>query len=181
MREAPAALEKDTLALALVNDELDRFIVGEPFYFLEAKADNDEPQNVIPAFDQLVVPFWRTSRDADFPKRFAAALLKAVTTYPDCNRALYVVSDWIWYYRFCLMKKQSQPQGMYAELFEVDLGRVALVLKQQLELNKVALIDDTRWAGATWNSTNGMWGPILRTSMTVRDKLGGPDFVPANA
>lgn len=36
---------------ALANDELDKFIVGEPFYFQEAKNDSDEPQNVIAAFN----------------------------------------------------------------------------------------------------------------------------------
>ena len=30
----------DVLSLALANDELDRFLAGEPFYFVEAQTDN---------------------------------------------------------------------------------------------------------------------------------------------
>lgn len=172
--------QDNVLLLALANDELDKFLVGEPFYFLEAKNDNDEPQNVVAAFDQLLVPYWCETRDVSFPARFVAALLTILATYPDRNRAIYIAHDWVWYYRFCLSKKRAQPDGPYAELFEIDMGGVAMALKRQLETNKADLIADTRWAGAAWNSQNGMWDPLMRTALMVRDKLGGPDFVPAN-
>lgn len=80
----------NVLTLALANDELDRFLVGEPFYFLEARSDNEEPQNVSQAFDQLLMPYWRATHDPDLPFRFIAALLKILATYPDRNRAIYV-------------------------------------------------------------------------------------------
>lgn len=171
----------NVLLLALANGELDKFMVGEPFYFQEAKSDNEEPQNVGAAFDLLVVPYWRDTRDAAFPAHFVSALLSILATYPDRNRAIYAASDWLWYYRYCLSKKRAQPQGMYADLFEVDMTPVAVALKQQLEVNKAALSADIRWAGAPWNSATGLWQPLLRTALAVRDKLGGPDFVPANA
>ena len=41
----------DALRVALANDELDKFLVGEPCYFHEARNDNEEPQNVVAAFD----------------------------------------------------------------------------------------------------------------------------------
>lgn len=41
----------NVLLLALANDELDKFLVGEPFYFQEAKNDYEEPQNIVAAFD----------------------------------------------------------------------------------------------------------------------------------
>ena len=52
----------NVLLLALANDELDKFLVGEPFYFQEAKSDNDEPQNIVAAFDLLLhySPVFRT-------------------------------------------------------------------------------------------------------------------------
>ncbi|MCP1442597.1 hypothetical protein J3D54_001729 [Pseudomonas sp. GGS8] len=170
----------NVLLLALANDELDKFLVGEPFYFQEAKNDYEEPQNIVVAFDLLVLRYWQQTRDANFPARFVAALLKILATYPDRNRAIYVAAVWVWYYRFCLSKKRAQPEGLYAELFEIDMGAVALALQRQLEINKAALILDTRWAGGSWNSQNGLWGPLMRTALNVRDKLGGPDFVPAN-
>ncbi|SOQ13822.1 hypothetical protein [Pseudomonas syringae group genomosp. 3] len=56
--------DKDNvLFLALQNDELDRFLVGEPFYFLETKDDNDEPQNVPVALRLLFLPYWREVRE----------------------------------------------------------------------------------------------------------------------
>ncbi|AUM72583.1 hypothetical protein [Pseudomonas fluorescens] len=170
----------NVLLLALANDELDKFLVGEPFYFQEARNDNEEPQNIVAAFDSLVLPYWQQTRDPQFPGRFVAALLKILATYPDRNRAIYVAAVWVWYYRFCLSKKQAQPAGLYADLFEIDMGAVALALQRQLELNKAELVQDTRWAGGTWNSQNGLWGPLMRTALAVRDKLGGPDFVPVN-
>jgi hypothetical protein len=151
----------NVLLLALAYDELDKFLVGEPFYFQEAKNDYEEPQNI-------------------FPARFVAAFLKLLATYPDRNRAIYAAAGWVWYYRYCLSQKREEPEGLYAELFEIDMGAVALALQRQLEINKAALILDTRWAGGSWNSENGLWEPLMRTALNVRDKLGGPDYVPAN-
>lgn len=90
----------NVLLLALANDELDKFLVGEPFYFQEAKNDYDEPQNIVVAFDLLVLRYWQQTRDANFPARFVAALLKILAAYPDRNRAIYVAAVWVWYYRF---------------------------------------------------------------------------------
>ncbi|WP_443696762.1 hypothetical protein [Pseudomonas sp.] len=170
----------NVLLLALANDELDKFLVGEPFYFQEAKSDNDEPQNIVAAFDLLLLRYWQQTHDPLFPARFVAALLKILATYPDRNRAIYAAAVWVWYYRFCLSKKHAQPQGLYAGLFEIDMSAVALALQAQLEANKAALVVDTRWAGAAWNSQHGLWAPLMRTALVVRDKLGGPDFVPFN-
>ncbi|UVM50327.1 MULTISPECIES: hypothetical protein [unclassified Pseudomonas] len=170
----------NVLLLALAYDELDKFLVGEPFYFQEAKNDYDEPQNIVVAFDLLVLRYWLQTRDANFPARFVAAFLKLLATYPDRNRAIYAAAGWLRYYRYCLNQKREEPEGLYAELFEIDMGSVALALRRQLEINKAALILDTRWAGGSWNSENGLWEPLMRTALNVRDKLGGPDYVPAN-
>ncbi|WP_339504297.1 hypothetical protein [Pseudomonas sp. RL_105y_Pfl2_101] len=166
--------------LALANDELDKFLVGERFYFQEAQNDNEEPQNIVAAFDLRVLRYWQQTRDPQFPERLVAALLKILASYPDRNRAIYVAAVWVWYYRLCLSKKQTQPEGLYADLFEVDMGAVALALQRQLELNKAELVQDTRWAGGSWNSQKGLWAPLMRTALGVRDQLGGPDFVPVN-
>lgn len=53
----------NVLLLALANDELDKFLVGEPFYFQEAKNDYDEPQNIVVAFDLLVLRYWQQTRE----------------------------------------------------------------------------------------------------------------------
>ena len=175
-----AVNQNDRLFLALANGELDKFLVGEPFYFFETKDDNDDPQNVVVAFDLLILPYWWETRDPLFPKRFADALLQMLKIYPDPNRAIYMVHRWIWYYQSCLSEKRMKAAGLYTDIFEIDLTSVASVLKDKLEANKADLITDTRWAGAVWNSKNGLWDPLVRTAMGVRDKLGGPDFVPSN-
>ncbi|MCD5973947.1 hypothetical protein [Pseudomonas quasicaspiana] len=173
--------DKDNvLFLALANDEFDKFLAGEPYYFLATKDDNDEPQNVIVAFKLLFMPYWREVGDPDFPAKFAQALIKMLETYPDQNRAIYMAECWLWCYRFCLSKKYAQPDGPYAGLFEFDMSAVAAVLKAKLEANKSELMADTRWAGATWNSQNGLWEPLIREAIVVRDELGGPDYVPNN-
>ena len=166
------------LVRAIDRNELEKFLAGEPPYFFDAKSDNEEPQHVTHAFDVLVVPYWTRTKDADFPRKFVAALFKLLNSYPDKNRAIYVAHDWIWYYTYCIHRKSGQSPGQYGDLFEVDFSGVASLLKSLLESNRQALINDERWAGASWNSNNGMWGPLLKTSENVRDKLGGPDFVP---
>lgn len=173
--------DKDNvLFLALQNDELDRFLVGEPFYFLETKDDNDEPQNVPVALRLLFLPYWREVRDPSFPAQFTQALLKLLRSYPDQNRAIYMAQWWVFCYRYSLAQKAKDPEGIYAGLFDVDMGPVSAELKSRLEANKESLMADTRWAGVEWNSDNGLWGPLLRSALRLRDKFGGPDYVPEN-
>ena len=174
-------ISNDILVRAIASNELEKFLIGEPPYFLEAKNDNEEPQNVSQAFDSLIIPYWKRTKNVGFPLEFLRALINLIDAYPDKNRAIYVVHDWIWYYLFCLGKKRVQPFGHYGDLFEIDLGELAALLKKCLEDNKRGLIADQRWAGGLWNSKNGMWEALLRTSEAVRDKLNGPDFVPANS
>jgi hypothetical protein len=174
------AKDSDALARALANNELNKFLIGESPYFFEAKSDNDEPQNVSAAFDLLVLPYWKRTGDPNFPARLFGGLVDLLKSYPDKNRAIYVAHDWIWYYLYCLTKKRAQPNGVYSDLLDADLNALAASLKAELESNKQSLSGDTRWAGATWNSTNGMWGPLLKVSEAVV-KLGGANFVPDNA
>ncbi len=82
---------------------------------------------------------------------------------------------------FDMGKKRAQPDGSYADLPELDLGAVALALQLCMAERKDELITDTRWAGAAWNSPQGIWVPLLRLARAVRENLAGPDFVPVNA
>ena len=173
--------QDDLIQRALDHDEMDLFVVGEPFYFLEARVDNEEPQNIPQAFDQLLLPHWREAGDPLLWQRWIAGMLKALRDYPDVNRAIYGVANWLWYCHDCLGKKRAQPEGSYANLPELDLSAVALALQLRMAERKDELIADIRWAGAAWNSPQGIWVPLLRLATALRDKLGGPDFVPANA
>ncbi|SET27162.1 hypothetical protein [Pseudomonas graminis] len=170
----------NVLLVALADDALDKFIVGEPFYFVEAKTDTKEPQNVRDAFDLLVLDYWTKTKNETFAVKFATAMLKALDTYPDKNRAIYAVSYWIQYYQYCLIQKKSNPNGKYGALFEMDTAGIARAFKHELEVNKAELINDTRWAGESWNSKQGLWEPLMRMALGVRDKFEGPDFVPDN-
>lgn len=170
----------NVLALALANDELDKFLVGEPFYFLETKDENDEPQNVPVAFKLLILPYWREIGDPDFPEQFVQALLKMLRTYPDRNRAIYMAQRWLLCYRYFLSEKHSEPTGLYAGLFEIDMSPVATELKAQMEANKKELMADTRWAGEPSSSQNGLWDPMVRTALRILHQFGGPDQVPSN-
>lgn len=171
----------NVLFLSLVNDEFDKFLAGEPFYFFETKNDEDEPQNVSVAFRLLFLPYWRDIGDPDFPAQFVQALMKLLTTYPDRNKAIYMTQRWLFCYQYYLSKKRAEPNGLYAGLFEVDMTPVCTELKAQLEANKAALMADTRWAGEAWSSQSGLWGPMVDTALRIRDKFAGPDHVPSNA
>ncbi|KGD90182.1 hypothetical protein JL37_19660 [Achromobacter sp. RTa] len=181
MSGTSSAVCADLLTQLLANGDLAPILAGEPPCFVENRTGEDESQDVRGVFDRVLLPCWQSGRFPDLSHDFADALVEMISRCHDRHRAIYLAHGWIWYYRFCLAKKRANPQGPYGDLFEIDLGAAAATLKRELEANKPGLILDTRWAGAAWNSDNGLWGPLLRTAATVRDKLGGPDFVPDNA
>ena len=115
----------NVLLIALADDALDTFVVGEPFYFEETKADTKEPQNVRDAFDLLVLDYWKKTKDETSSGKFATAILKALRTSPDKNRAIYAVAFWVQYYRYCLKQKKSNLNGKYRELFEMDTAKLS--------------------------------------------------------
>jgi hypothetical protein len=170
----------DLLARALAKNELGKFMIGEGEYFYSVPNDNDEPQNISAAFDLVVLPYWKRTKDARLPLLLLGALEELVKSHPDKNRAIYVSHGWIWYYAYCLAKKRERPDGIYGDLFEVDLRALASVLKAETELNKKRLVQDVRWAGAGWNSVDGLWAPVVRTARAIA-KLTGLDVVPSNA
>jgi hypothetical protein len=174
------AKSTNLLTRALANNELGKFLIGEGEYFYNAPNDNDEPQNIRAAFDLAVAPYWSRTKDALLPSRLFGALEVLLTSHPDKNRAIYVTYGWIWYYAYCLAKRRARPDGTYSDLFEVDLRTLASVLKAETELSKKSLAQDVRWAGAGWNSVDGLWAPVVRTARVIA-KLTGLDVVPSNA
>ena len=170
-------------AEALARDEVPAFLAGDGPYFVDARTpdEHEEPQHVEAAFDLLVLPLWTASRDAAIPSALVAGLLRLLAAHPDPNRAAYAASSWIWYALYCQDRQRKHPTGRYGGLFAIDFTPVAAPLKAVIETRKDALVADTRWAGAAWNSPDGLWTPLVRTALAVRDRLAGPDFVPANA
>jgi hypothetical protein len=160
---------------ALNRDELPQFILGIPPYFIEAKTDNEEPQNVAAAFDKYIYPYWITTYDPSFPQHFSDALKNAVTQCADKNKATYTVLNWIWFYLFCFDK--SQKSAAYPGLFSLDLTELQALLYTQLQQQELSLKQDNRWAGAAWNSPNGLWQPITKLCQAI-ERLNGPIFLP---
>lgn len=166
---------------ALAAGEMAKFLIGDPPYFFEAKSDNPEPQNVQEAFDLQITRYWAIVRDPSLPSSFVDGLGALLDTYPDRDKAIYVVNNWLYTYFAAHDKKRTQaPLGIYSELFDVDLSPVTDRMRIKLLSNRSTLISDTRWAGALWNSPNGLWGPIVRTAKVIREKLNGPDYLPQN-
>lgn len=120
---APPATAAQLLAAALSRGELHRFILGDAEYRLNSRNDNDDPQYVIGAFEQIFA-HWRTTQNADFAEYFTESLLYALAQGTDINLAIYMTSDWLWRYRYCL-----HEQGRYAGLFEVDVSTLGEQLK----------------------------------------------------
>lgn len=138
------------LAAPLGRGELPRFMLGDEEYRLDSRNDNDDPKYVSNAFDQIFA-HWRTTQNADFAEYFTESLSYALAQGTELNLAIYMTSDWLWHYRYCL-----HEQGRYAGLFEVDITALGGQLKQALHADKANLMADRRWAGAEWNSPNGL-------------------------
>jgi hypothetical protein len=165
---------------ALKNNSLDIFLLGLPPYFFESKTDNEEPQNIPQAFDLLIIPYWKKEKNIDFPKKFENSIIKILTNETDINRSIYVSLDWICYFLYCKNEEKLHPNGIYNDLFEINLTEISCIIKFLMQKNKDELIADKRWGGADWNSTNGMWDPLIRVAKDIRDNLNGPDLVPCD-
>ncbi len=162
--------------MPLANNDLDKFLVGEPFCFQEAKSDNDEAtecgRSVRSVGGALLArdPATRNSPEAVSSR----PCFKILATYPDRNRAIYAAAVWVWwYYRFCLSKKRTNPDGLYADLFEVDMVPWQWPCRSSWNATRLPL--SAIPLGGRWlDGQNGLWGPLMRTALVVRDKLGGP-------
>lgn len=165
---------------AFVAAEVDRFLAGIAPYFVVSRSDTDEPQNFDAAFDTELLAAWRATRDPAIPVAFLDGLVRLLRSHPDANLAVYVAENWIRCYAYRAWKRQGgQPSAPRDDLFELDLAPAAALLKAAIEANEDSLRQDRRWAGAQWNSPDGLWTPLVRTALFVRDKWGGPDFVPS--
>lgn len=171
-------LQTSQLDMALQQGALHHFLAGDPPYFVHAKVDNDEPQNVQQAFDLQIYPYLKKSHDPAFADQMADALIQMIHSHRDTHRALYLAHTWIWYCLHCEHKKTADPKGYYADLPAFDFSDVALLLQRKTSEHAAALRQDTRWAGANWNSSAGLWEPMVKLALAVRDRLGGPDAVP---
>ena len=171
-------MQDNVFERALENGHLCKFLIGDHPYFFSARVEFEEPQNIEQAFEFLICPYWRRTRDVEFSKGLSSALLDLLASYPDRNKAIYVVSTWVWCYSYFLWKSRIDLLVGADELFALELGAIALVLKRLIDMNKQELIVDERWAGQPWNSKNGLWEPLIRLALQVRNQLDGPDFVP---
>ncbi|MDH0339810.1 hypothetical protein N7369_28470 [Pseudomonas otitidis] len=169
-----AVSQPDLLNQALARDALGAFLLGEPPYFHEARAEHEEPQNFGAAFEALLLPYWRETADPELGERLTHACLALLAGHPDHNRAIYCVHAWIWEYRYAQV-------GKGIPLFDWRLEPVVMMLKACIERARTALVADTRWAGASWNGADGIWGALLRASLHLRDRLSGPDLVPSES
>jgi hypothetical protein len=166
---------------ALSKNELHHFLAGDTPYFVEAKTDNEEPQNVEQAFDLQICPYIIRTQDTNLPDALADGLIKMLTTHADPARATYLAYSWVWYLLYCEAKKRGDPTGYYKDLPLFDFSDVALTAQRKADLLAATLKQDTRWAGAAWNSQMGLWEPICNLALAIRDRLGGPDMVPTSA
>lgn len=70
-----AVSQPDLLSQALARDALGAFLLGEPPYFHEARAEHEEPQNFSAAFETLVLPYWHRTADPELGERLTRASL----------------------------------------------------------------------------------------------------------
>jgi hypothetical protein len=169
------------IELAVYHHDLHHYLAGDAPYFVEAKTDLEEPQNVAQAFDLQIYPYIVRTHDTKLPDASADGLIKMLTTHADPVRATYLAYSWVWYLLYCEAKKRAAPTGYYKDLPLFDFSDVALTAQKKADLLAATLKQDTRWAGAAWNSQMGLWEPICNLASAIRDRLGGPDMVPTSA
>jgi len=160
-------------------NELDKFITGEDPYFVSEKNDDGNPQNVSAAFQLYVYIPWAETHDLRIPELLVKGMSQALDDETDKNRAIYAICGWLIKYYNAAKKRRESGGKFYSDLFELDLTCVQQKLRAAMELRRVDLQRDKRWAGAEWNSKNGMWDPLVGQLERIRDMLDGPDLVPS--
>lgn len=150
------------------NDELGLFLMGIGKYQVKGHSDLSMPNDYNECWRQEIIPFSRI--DDALPRKLAMTLLRLLEYEEDYNLALYTIIMTInWYYFF-------KKEGLIN--FEFELDDLVEPFKNRICAQKNNLMKDTRWAGAEWNSEDGLWEPFLHATTFIKNKYHGVDLVP---
>jgi hypothetical protein len=153
---------------AIQQNELSLFFLGKGEYHIEANRRNDlpDPNNFLWCWESEIIPFLNNERDKiNFDNIFVDILKQEKDTALAIN---VVITNLFWYYYF---KKKGDIN------IAIKFSATEKILKKMLLDNKEKLMQDKRWAGAEWNSSNGLWEPLQRVANSIKNEYNGINLI----
>lgn len=143
-----------TIKEAIENEELYLFLIGEGEYQCRGRSDYPNPTDFLACWEKEIIPYFNYNNSLESVRVLYDAIIMLFDYQKDINLGLYSISShtfWCYYFE---NEKMLQ--------FYLDWKNIAEKLKFAVEINKESLIADTRWAGAEWNSSQGLYESINR-------------------
>lgn len=150
---------------ALLNKELDKFLLGEGVYFiLDREYGNHWHYG---SYLNYIAP----NIENILPKLFWEEINNLLICHHDKNMILdALVAYFIPYY-------SSSNLVVLKERVKMTPDSTILLIKEMLNKHKGKLKSDIRGTGVTWNSKDGLFGSIIQNLKIIKER-GGPNFIP---
>ena len=134
--------------------DLHLFLVGDGVYKCHGRSDYPDPTDFLACWEEEIIPYFNKNNSIESVMVLYDAIIMLFNYTKDVNLGLYSIASHIeWDYYF---EKENLIR------FSLDWKSIAQKLELAAEINKERLIADTRWAGAEWNSSQGLYEPICR-------------------
>lgn len=143
-----------TIEDAIKNGELHLFLVGDGVYKCHGRSDYPDPTDFLACWEEEIIPYFNKNNAIESAMEFYNAIKKLFNYTDDVDLGLYSIATHVFLYHSFESENKLQ--------FKLDWLSIAKELQSAIELNKKKLIVDTRWAGAEWNSSQGLYEPICR-------------------
>lgn len=139
---------------AIKNGELHLFLIGKGDYKCHGRSDYSDPTDFLACWEKQIIPYFNKNNAIESAMEFYNAIKKLFNYTDDVDLGLYSIATHVFLYHSFESENKLQ--------FKLDWLSIAKELQSAIELNKKKLIVDTRWAGAEWNSSQGLYEPICR-------------------
>jgi hypothetical protein len=144
------------------------FISGEQPYFFGSPHGGDDPQNAFGGYSSQfyeIVSALQRGEVVDLTvfETFFRELRDYLLLEADPNKQLYITIDWIWTFLDRLNEIPPEAIDRVQPIFGmIERNAFVSLFRAELVRGEHRLLHDQRWAGATWNSDNGLFGPLSR-------------------
>jgi len=139
---------------AIKKGELHLFLIGKGEYKCHGRSDYPDPTDYLACWEKEIIPYFNENNSIESVLRLYNSIIMLFDYANDINLGLYSIAAHIEWCNYFEKGKKIQ--------FSLDWKSIAEKLKLAVEINKERLIADKRWAGAEWNSNQGLYEPIIR-------------------
>lgn len=160
----------ELLKKAIKKNELHLFLAGLKRYKCQGINDLPDPNDYNQSWNKEILPYLNSVSDNAAIDLFKSALVKLLDWKEDPNLGLYTIMatlNWFYYY-----SKENKIKH------KLDFEELRPLIVEKLRERQFDLKHDKRWAGAEWNSPDGLWTPLVDTAKFIRDHYNGIDLVP---